>query len=467
MLKTKRLVALSMLLLLTGLNFAQADKPQEVIKALATEDLLAVGYVDLNSIDLDTWLKWAEKQELIPSEFAKGNLGLGLDTAKEILRQIKETGASHVIALGHQQDLDGPTPPLIAISIAEGAELDKTIEGLQNIVSTLLLMSRQTADFKFAVCKGRIVAGTAEQIARARTAKTIQRPNLIKAWEKFSGHDAGVVIFGNQDNRRVIRELFPPLDAPYKNVTGSLFADKVTSVGFSIDFPNGLGAKLVAQTQDVDAANIIRDALVQIRNTAVPPDTEHFIGIAGIGLIEPQIKGTDVVLDLGPILNDKALLAGILKPTLPREKNNQPKPFLVKDRADAQNDVEVQAESLEGTWSLVEQKIDGETNPNTFLRYDLTFTDDNVSLVYETADGPSSDGKTKYRFTTNTDTTPKQLNWFGNRILIQAIYELKGDSLTIVYFGKPEIARPDSFDHKESSRSNNSPHIVWKFQRKR
>ena len=100
MLKTKRLVALSMLLLLTGLNFAQADKPQEVIKALATEDLLAVGYVDLNSIDLDTWLKWAEKQELIPSEFAKGNLGLGLDMAKEILRQIKETGASHVIAWG-------------------------------------------------------------------------------------------------------------------------------------------------------------------------------------------------------------------------------------------------------------------------------------------------------------------------------------------------------------------------------
>ena len=54
MYKTKRLVALSMLLLLAGLDFAKADRPQEVIKALATEDLLAVGYVDLNSIDLDT-----------------------------------------------------------------------------------------------------------------------------------------------------------------------------------------------------------------------------------------------------------------------------------------------------------------------------------------------------------------------------------------------------------------------------
>ena len=710
MYKTKRLVALSMLLLLAGLDFAKADRPQEVIKALATEDLLAVGYVDLNSIDLDTWLKWAVMRELIPGEFAKENRR-GLGMAKEILRQIKESGADHIIALAHQQDLNGLTPPLIAISIAEESELDKTFEVLQRIRNNLLLMGGQTADFELAVCKGCIVAGTAEQIARARTTETVQRPNLIKAWGKFSGHDAGFMIFGNQNTRRVIRELFPLLDAPdpsssvvdsyrssnvlladgrtltgivvnqtketislqlkdevikldrddidaikqtqFQTVTGSLIADKVISVGLSIDFPNELGAelgaKLIAQTQDVDAANIIRDALVQLRNTVVPPDSEHFIGIAAIGLIEPQIKGTDVVLDFGPILNDGSLLTGILKPTLAQgrksqrinnlrmvilaihnlasatdaipayanfDPNGKPllswrvhllpyleqqelydqfkldepwnsphniklvelmppvygdasrtreelnragktrivapfgsetvfsgkegvtfemitdgmsntlaivavapnnaviwtqpvdwnvdmetpkqglfddetkqtivaladakvitlsrgisierlKALLTKDQGDDQNGVEVQMESLEGTWSLVEQQIEGETNPNTFLRYDLSFTDDTVSLVYETADGPSSDGETKYRFTINTNTTPNQLNWFGDQILIQAIYELKGDSLMISHFGKSESARPDSFDHEQSSRSNNSPHILWKFQRKR
>ena len=107
MYKTKRLVALSMLLLLAGLDFAKADRPQEVIKALATEDLLAVGYVDLNSIDLDTWLKWAVKRELIPGEFAKENRR-GLGMAKEILRQIKESGADHILSLIH---ISEPTRP--------------------------------------------------------------------------------------------------------------------------------------------------------------------------------------------------------------------------------------------------------------------------------------------------------------------------------------------------------------------
>ena len=41
----------------------------------------------------------------------------------------------------------------------------------------------------------------------------------------------------------------------------------------------------------------------------VPP-----MGIAGISAVEPVIDGNDVVLDLGPLLNDEVMLASLLEP---------------------------------------------------------------------------------------------------------------------------------------------------------
>jgi uncharacterized protein (TIGR03067 family) len=123
-------------------------------------------------------------------------------------------------------------------------------------------------------------------------------------------------------------------------------------------------------------------------------------------------------------------------------------------------------DALKGTWSLIEQRIDGKPNPNKFLRYDLTFEDKSVSLAYETEDGSVANGDAKLSFTINTETTPKQMNWFGDSVLIQSVFSVEGDKLMIADFGKPEIARPDNLDHKKTSRSIDSPHILWVLKRR-
>ena len=121
--------------------------------------------------------------------------------------------------------------------------------------------------------------------------------------------------------------------------------------------------------------------------------------------------------------------------------------------------------ALQGTWSLIEQQIDGKTNPNRFRQFDVTFADHNVSLVYETHDGVTGNRDAKMRFTVNTATIPKQMNWFGELCLFQAVYTLDGDKLTIAHFGLSEFARPDNLNHEKTSRSIDSPHILWELQR--
>ena len=226
-------------LLLTSLTFATADaaqKPQEIVRALANEDVLAVGYVDLNSIDITACVKWAEKQNILTPEFLP-NAQPDLNMLQGFLSQVTEAGADHVIAFVQQQDLE--RPPLIAISVAEGKDARQTLANLQAILALLRI-----EDVELAVWNGIILGGTAEQIGRAKTTPAVERPNLIKAWDSFAGHDAAVVVVGNRDVRRVTRELFPILGAPFENVTGPLIADKMIGVGVSIDLPEGVGCSI-------------------------------------------------------------------------------------------------------------------------------------------------------------------------------------------------------------------------------
>lgn len=313
----------SLALLLTSVTFAKADppqEPQEIVRVLANEDLLAVGYVDLNSIDIAALVKWGEQQKLITPESIPDNQQ-DLDLVQGFISQITEAGADHVIAFVQQQDLQ--RPPLIAVSIAEGKNPRQLLANLQAIMALARI-----PDFELEIWNGFILGGSAEQIARAKNTAAVERPNLVKAWEQFAGHDAAVMIVGSPETRRVIRELFPPLDAPFENVTGPLIADKMTSIGVSIDLPEDLGAQLVVQTEDKNSAKVFSDSFEQIKEILVSTEGEYSatipkIGITAISAVEPEIKGNDLVLDLSPILNGRVKLAELFEPAFKGSRATQ------------------------------------------------------------------------------------------------------------------------------------------------
>ena len=126
-------------------------------------------------------------------------------------------------------------------------------------------------------------------------------------------------------------------------------------------------------------------------------------------------------------------------------------------------------EQLMGTWTLIEQRLNGRVNPK-FERYELILSqnkhnsDLSVQVDYEIDSLTSPSSPNKYRMTIAPDGFPKQMNWFGKGVLIQSIYEINQDTLRIAYFGKPEHARPKNFIFDPAVGQGLS---TWRFKRKR
>ena len=281
--------------------------------SLSTEDLLAVGYVDLQAIDAQACLKWVKDQQLTPDQRVDELKPMAI-LAGEFLDQITKAGAEHALVLVRQEDLRFDGRPLFAVSVAPDQQPQKVLDTLK-----ITLGMMRAEDIEIEVHNNLILCGTAKQIASAKLKPTVQRARLAAAWEKFTGHDAGVILVGNSDTRRVIKELWPPLDAPFAAMTGELVAEKVVSCGLTVKLPNDLQAKLVVQTSEASAAKQICEALVQLKENLLGSKSEFSamappaVGKAAAS-IKPVVLGADVVADFAPVLNDRVLLADIIEP---------------------------------------------------------------------------------------------------------------------------------------------------------
>jgi hypothetical protein len=298
---------------LTHVQVAQADDPLATLQQIATKDLLAIAYVDIESIDAGACLIWASQQGLFPAEDAAEFEGVSA-MAQGFIQQASKAGVEHVFAVVQQQDLTFQGPPLFVFSIEDGKEASKTVKSLRRIMGFL-----QIPNFELDVFNNSIVGGTAEQIAAAKKAQAVERSRLVTAWKKFGGHDAGAFILGSDDTRRSVRELLPTLDAPFQMVNGNLVADKIDSVGFFLQLPGDIDAKFVFQTTDPQAAQNVKTAVLAAKEILVSEGSEYAamvpaIGVAALKNLNPQIEGTEVVLDLQPLLTDKLLLANLLEP---------------------------------------------------------------------------------------------------------------------------------------------------------
>ena len=313
---------IAILLLLVNIQPVVADDPLATIESLASKDLLAVGYIDAKSVDVEACLDWATKQELVPAEVA-AEMSHMTGMAQEFLRQATKAGADHVIAMVHQQDLMMQGPPLIVISVSEGHKPEKTMRSLRRTLGLL-----QIPDFELEVWNNAILGGSSQQIARAKARKPIERLDVANSWKKFGGHDAGVMIVASSDTRRVIQELLPMLDAPFQNVTGKMIADNLISLGLSLDLPKDVSAEVVIQSTDEQTAAAFHSALVKLKEQLVADDGKYrdlipTSGLAAINAVEPALVGNDVVLDLGPLLSDKTKLLELLGPIRTSSRQTQ------------------------------------------------------------------------------------------------------------------------------------------------
>lgn len=316
------LLAFASLLMLLTTNHAAADDPLAAIQSIASKDLLAVGYLDIDTVNLEDCLNWAIEQEIVDAENAEAMnpvtaMGQGL------LQQMTKSGTEHVIALIHQEDLSFQEPPLLLFSISKDADAEKTLKSLRRILGLI-----QIPNFELEVWNEAILGGTADQIARAKSNTVVDRPNLTAAWNKFGGHDAGVMIFGSADTRRVAKEMFPQLEAPFENITGKMIVENLTSGGITIQLPTEIDAKIVIQTTDEKSAETIQAAAAEMKKQLLAKESAFSemvppLAVAAMGFVDPVVQSNDVVIDLQPLLTDKIKLIELLEPLVASSRQTQ------------------------------------------------------------------------------------------------------------------------------------------------
>ena len=300
-------------MILLNVSVTVADEPLDSIEGLASKDLLAVAYIDLKSVSLEECLDWGTEQEMIEADVADEMKHMA-GVAQEFLRQATDAGADHLIAMVHQDDLLFRGAPLIVVSIADGKDPQRAYRSLRRTMALL-----QIPDFKLELWNGSILGGTEQQISRAKSEAVVERPRMKDAWKKFGGHDAGLMVFGSADSRRVLKEMFPTLEAPFQGITGQMIAEDVVSLGATIELPAEVGARIVVQSTNPDSAKVIEDSLRAGMKLLTDKDGEYFdqvpkIAHVALSVVEPKLVSNDVVIDLKPILNDKVQLQSLLNP---------------------------------------------------------------------------------------------------------------------------------------------------------
>ncbi len=298
-------------LLVAATSFGLLAEETSPIADIATEDVIAVGFVKLAEVDLAGLAQWATDAGVLdgaPAEQAE----MGVQVGHEFIRQLTDAGADRILCLVRQADIENSSLPVFALSLSKDGEAEKLERRVKMFASMSGSMQLTT------MTKGRYVfVGEERAIDSFAKTDTSQRKDLEDAWNKSDTTEAGMIVVGDADSRRVARELLPSLDPPYEKLTGELVADRLDFAALSLSLKKDIAGKVVVETKDPQAAAIIAEAYNSF--VATLDDGTLANGMEAKTLkpfladIKPAVDGPKVTFDLNGLFgNPRNLLNAIL-----------------------------------------------------------------------------------------------------------------------------------------------------------
>ena len=253
-----RISTLSLFAAIVGLSFlfvpctaVAQSKPTAFEKAIH-EDVVAVVSFDLTKIDLSKFKNWASELGLFP-EGMEAQLTL-LTDAQSSIDKLTENSVRRISILYRLSDVRADVySPMWVATIAEGGDIDQATETLKETLDTFQLDKRamQARD-------GLIFGGPSDaEIDSLFIESDAENRQLSGALKMMDQYTAGIFIFGNEETRRVVREMLPDLPKPFNEATRELIADHTDWVGLFLDLPPTADLKLIFQASDKEAAQTI------------------------------------------------------------------------------------------------------------------------------------------------------------------------------------------------------------------
>jgi len=300
---------------------ARADEPAAIAPYL-TDDVSGVGYLDLTHIDLPTIINELLRVGII-SEAEQADARRDVAALQTEASGLRQLAVRRAYVLFRVSDVaEGGMTWIVEIDRGgKAAEAAKSLNsGRAKFLPPAGTPATGLRDFflpkEFTAINETIVAaGTEKQLARVRelAAKGASTPReeAIAALAGLGDADVGLAVVGDTESRRVVREMFPQLPAPFMEIDGKLLADGVRWASAGMTFPPKFQLTItadaatpeIAQTLEraVGKAMVAAKALLMKESIDGPPTHQERAKslLPLLSLVAPQVEGTRLSVAFG------------------------------------------------------------------------------------------------------------------------------------------------------------------------
>ncbi len=287
------------------------------LERYVTDDVIAIAYVNLETLDLQAAAEWVGQLDLF-EQHDRAQMTMAAGFGQQAISALKQQGASRVMVLLRHSDIGfgGPTW-LVSVALEKKASTLATL--LKNNDLGQILKLSVKYEMVQAVENVVLLATSSEQLQQMQQAKQREPGALADAWKALGRGDAGFIVLGDRDSRRVVREMFPKLPEPLDKIDGKLIGDDLLWGGISITLPPKPDLQIVVQTSSEQTASTMQKAAARalaVLKEKVPANELFQEGEfdALLSVLAPRVEGSRLVIRFDHLQTDLRRLTQLLKP---------------------------------------------------------------------------------------------------------------------------------------------------------
>jgi hypothetical protein len=250
-----KFVTCNLLLILAAPSLADNKKFDAEARARAVapfldEQTIAVGHLDLTRVDVDAIVGMlAEYGKLDPGELAGPKKLVG-----DSLAAWTKAGAREMFVVVSLTDMLGQ-PPFVVIPLEEGADAKAIGEALSR--------SHLFEHFKFEKIESAVVGGAEKSLARLKSLKPDNRPDLAKAFAAAGDTTVQAILIPTNENRRVVEEIMPKLPKELGGGPITILTRGILWGAAGSDLPPKVSVRVTVQSPDAASAQKLHDLAAQ------------------------------------------------------------------------------------------------------------------------------------------------------------------------------------------------------------
>ncbi|QDT71071.1 DUF1559 family PulG-like putative transporter [Lacipirellula limnantheis] len=300
-----------------------------------THDVVAIGYVDLTRVDMPAAAEELLRAGIVP-EADQADAARAATELQAEVNGLRQLAVRRAYVLFRVSDVaEGGTTWIVEVE--RGGKATEAAKFLNDrrrqfmppagtpaaVVRDFLLPKEFSA-----VSETIVAAGTETQRARVKelVVQTASQPReeSMAALAGLGDADAGLAVIGDAESRRVVREMFPQLPAPFMEINGKLLADGVRWAGAGVTLPPKFQLTItvdaaspeIARTLEQAIGNAMFVAKALLTKDAIEGPPAHQDRAKGLlpllALVSPTVEGTGLSVTFGDDEEEVAFIRDFL-----------------------------------------------------------------------------------------------------------------------------------------------------------